>query len=94
VLHRRFVLPVLVVVRCLQMVMRGRLILRGGLKVRVVLATMVCRRVLKSFAHVCSSLRSVPSRMMRHVPAYAATTMPQMLSLLGPVAKTPISRLR
>ncbi len=50
--HGRLVLPVFLVVRGLQMVVRRRLILRGRLKVRVVLAAMVGGRVLRSFAHV------------------------------------------
>ena len=40
-LHRRFVLPVLVVMCGLQVVMCGRLILCRGLKVIAVLATVV-----------------------------------------------------
>ena len=41
VLHGRLVLPVLIVMGGLQVMMRGSLILRGGLKVVAVLTAMV-----------------------------------------------------
>lgn len=75
--HSRFVLPVFVMVRGLQMVVRRRLILRGRLKVRVVLAAVVGGRVQRSFAHV--SLLAVVRALAEGVArtCVGATTMPQ-----------------
>ena len=49
--HRRFVLPVLIVMRGLQVMMRRGLILRCCLKVVAVLAAMVSACVLRLVAH-------------------------------------------
>lgn len=78
VLHRRLMLPVLIVMGGLQVMMRCSLILRGGLKMVAILAAMVSAGMLRLVAHDCvpggvSSLKARPLRALFTV----ATTVPK-----------------